>query len=168
MALSAKLKKLLDAKKVKYKVVDHKTVFTAYDLAQTMKEKLENIAKTIVVKADKDHLLVVLPGNRRVDFSKLKKFLKAKKVDIDREGVMQAVFKVKPGAITAFGGLYKDTPVLMDKALTRAKKVVAGAGNFEQALHMTAKEFLKATQAKLGDFSEKAKLKLQVKTKPRR
>lgn len=163
MAISSRLKKLLDAKKVKYKVLDHKTVFTAYDLAQTMKEKLENIAKTIVVKADKDHLLVVLPGNRRVDFSKLKKFLKAKKVDIDREGVMQAVFKVKPGAITAFGALYKDTPVLMDKALTRAKKIVASAGNFEQALHMTAKEFLKATEAKLGDFSEKGKVKLQKK-----
>ena len=74
---------------------------------------------------------------------------------------MRAVFKVKPGAITAFGGLYKDTPVLMDKALTKAKKVVVGAGNFEQALHMTAKEFLKATEAKIGDFSEKAKLKLQ-------
>lgn len=56
-------------------------------------------------------------------------------------------------------------PCLWYRALTRAKKVVAGAGNFEQALHMTAKEFLKATQAKLGDFSEKAKLKLQVKTK---
>ncbi len=165
MALSAKLKKFLDERKIKYKVVEHKTVFTAYDLAQTLKEKLENVAKTIVVKADKDHLLVVLPGNRRVDFSKLKKFLRAKKVDIDREGVMQAVFKVKPGAITAFGALYKNTPVLMDKALTKAKKVVAGAGNLEQALHMTAKEFLKATEAKLGDFSEKAKLKLQVKAK---
>ncbi|MDO8581350.1 MAG: YbaK/EbsC family protein [bacterium] len=165
MALSAKLKKLLDAKKVKYTVRDHKKVFTAYDLAQTMKEKLEHIAKTIVVRSDNSHLLVVLPGNRRVDFSKLKKFLKAKKVDIDREGVMQAVFKVKPGAITAFGGLYKNTPVLVDKALTKVKKVVASAGNFEQALHMTAKEFLKATEAKLGDFSEKAKLKLQVKPK---
>ena len=71
MALSSKLKKFLDAKKVKYNIVDHKTVFTAYDLAQTMKEKLENIAKTIVVKADKVDLLVVLPGYRRVDFSKL-------------------------------------------------------------------------------------------------
>lgn len=165
MALSSKLKKLLAAKKVKYKVVDHKTVFTAYDLAQTLREKLENIAKTIVVKADKNHLLVVLPGNRRVDFSKVKKFLKAKKVDIDREGVMQTVFKVKPGAITAFGSLYKNTPVLMDRALTRAKKIIASAGNFEQALHMTVKDFLKATEAKLGDFSGKAKLKLQVKTK---
>ena len=165
MSISVKLKKYLDAKKVKYNVVDHKTVFTAYDLAQTLKEKLENIAKTIVVKADTQHLLVTLPGDRRVDFSKLKKFLKAKKVEIDKEGVMQTLFKVKPGAITAFGALYKNTPVLMDKALTRAKKIVAGTGHFEHALHMTTKEFLKATEAKLGDFSEKAKIKLQVKRK---
>jgi len=163
MSLSKKLLKHLDGKKVKYKVVPHKTVFTAYDLAQTLKEKLENVAKTLAVKADKDHLIVVLPGDRRLDLSKLQKFLKAKKVSIAKEGVMKTVFKVKPGALTPFGALYKKTPVYVDKALTKAEKVLASAGSFEESLHMTVKDLLKATEGKLGQFSEKSKVKLQKK-----
>ncbi|MBI4262617.1 YbaK/EbsC family protein [Candidatus Uhrbacteria bacterium] len=161
MSISKKLLKHLDTKKVKYTVVPHKTVFTAYDLAQTLRAKLEDIAKTLVVKADKNHLIVVLPGNRRLDFSKLQKLVKAKKVDIAKEDVMQKVFGVKPGALTPFGALYKGAPVLIDTALAKAKKILAGAGTYEESLHMTVKDFLKATEGKLGNFSEKSKIKLQ-------
>ncbi len=163
--LSAKLKKYLDGKKVKYDVMDHKKVFTAYDLAQTLREKLEHIAKTIVVETDRDRVLVVLPGNRRLNIPKLQKLLKSKKVQIAREKVMAQVYKVKPGAITAFGKLHKNAPVYVDKTLVKAKKIVTATGNFEKSLHMTVRDFLKATEATLGTFSEKAKLKLQVKPK---
>lgn len=161
MSLSSKLKKHLETKKVKYTVVPHKTVFTAYDLAQTMGEKLEHVAKTLAVKADKNHLIVILPGHRRLDLSKLQKLVKAKKVEIAKEGVMKSVFGVKPGALTPFGKLYKNAPVFVDKTLTKARKVLAATGSFEESLHMTVKDFLKATEATLGNFSEKSKVKLQ-------
>ena len=171
MAIPKKVLRHLEKKKVRYERVAHKTVYTAYDLAQTLREKLASVAKTLAVKVDNDHVLVILPGDRRLDLSKLKKMLKAKKAELTSERVMAKVFKVKPGEVTPFGTLHKNAPVLIDKALVGAKKVFASAGSFEESLHLSVKELLKATEAKIGRFSEKAKLKLQVnikKTKVRR
>lgn len=154
MAIPQKVIKYLDSAKTAYKPVVHKTVFTAYDAAQTLGAKLNEIAKTLVVKADKTYVLAVLPASHRLDLVKLKKIVKAKKIEISRENIMQKIFKIKPGAITPFGSLYK-TPVFVDKVLLRAKKIIAGAGSYQDSVSMTAKNFLKATGGTAGMFSKK-------------
>ena len=42
---------------IDHKILEHKTVYTAIDTALTMKKKLAEIAKSLLVKADKDYLL---------------------------------------------------------------------------------------------------------------
>lgn len=153
--ISKKLLNYLDKAKVGYKTIKHKTVYTAYDLAQTLKAKLNEVAKTLVVKADKVYVLVVLPASRKLDLGKLKKILKAKKVEIAKENVMKKIFKIKPGAITPFGELHK-VPVYIDKTLLKAKKIIANAGTYEDSVVMTANNFLKAVKgAVVGDFGKK-------------
>jgi len=154
MAIPKKLINYLDNLKIGYKIVRHRTIYTAYDAAQTMRVKLGEIAKTLVIKADKIYLLAVLPASQKLDLGKLKKIVKAKKIEITKEGVMKKIFKIKPGAITPFGEIYK-VPVYIDKAMLRAKKVIAGAGTFEESVVMTAKNFLKATGGTLGVFGKK-------------
>lgn len=154
MTISKNFLAYLDKAKIKYKIVRHKTVYTAHDAAQTMRVKLGEIAKTLVIKADKIYLLAVLPASQRIDLGKLKKIVKAKKIEIAKEGVMKKIFKIKPGAITPFGEIYK-VPVYIDRAMLRAKKVIAGAGTFEESVVMTAKNFLKATKGVIVNFGKK-------------
>ena len=154
MAISKKILKYLDSAKIGYKPIKHKTVYTAYDAAQTLGVKLNEIAKTLVIRADKLYLLAVLSASHRLDLGKLKKIVKVKKLEIAKENTMQKIFKVKPGAVTPFGPLYK-TPVFVDKALLRSKKIIAGAGTHEDSVIMTAKNFLKASGGTVGDFSKK-------------
>ena len=154
MAIPKKLLAHLDKAKIKYKIVRHKTVYTAYDAAQTLGAKLGEIAKTLVIKADKIYLLAVLPASHKLDLGKLKKIIKAKKIEITKEGVMKKIFKIKPGAITPFGQIYK-VPVYIDKGMLRAKQIIAGAGTFEESVVMTAKNFLKATGGITGVFGKK-------------
>jgi Ala-tRNA(Pro) deacylase len=154
MAIPKKLLNYLDKTKIGYKIIRHKTVYTAYDAAQTLKAKLGEIAKTLVIKADKNYLLAVLPASHKLDLGKLKKLIKAKKVEITKEGIMKKIFKVKPGAVTPFGHIYK-VPVYIDKSLLRAKQIIAGAGTFEESVVMTAKNFLKATEGVVGIFGKK-------------
>ncbi len=155
MPLSKKLLKHLEAAKVKYDIVDHRKVYTAYDLAATLKKKLEGIAKSVVIVVDRTHWIAVLPGNRRVDLSKLKKVLKAKKVTMAKESVQQTVMNIRRGGVTPFGTLYNDMPVVMDKTLTKMKKLLVSAGSFEQSLLLSAKALVQATQAKVADFSQR-------------
>ncbi len=155
--IPAKIRNFLIKNKIKHDILKHKTVYTAYDMANTLKKKLNEVAKTIVIRADKGHVLVVLPASHQVDFKALKKILKAKKIDIDKENVMVKIFKVKAGALSAIHGTINKIPVYVDKSLTKAKKIVAQAGSFEESLHLTAKEFIRAVGGQLASFSKKRK-----------
>lgn len=164
MSIPAKIKNYLTKNKLKFEILKHKTVFTAYDLAQTTKTKLQEIGKTLFIKADKDYYLVVLPANRRLNIPKLKKLLKVKKISIARENEMKTKLKIKPGAITPFGSLYK-IGVVLDKSLSRVTKGLFGAGSFTESLRLKIKDYLKMEKPVTGDIGESTDLKLQVKAK---
>lgn len=154
MAIPKKLLSHLDKNKIKYEILKHRTVFTAYDLAQTMKKKLQEIAKTLLVKADKKYYLVVIPAHFKLDFGNLKKMLKAKKVSIAKEKEMQNQFNVKPGAITPFGTIHK-AEVLLDKGLLKTRDAIFSAGSFTESLRMKVKDFLKVENPKTGVIGKK-------------
>ena len=164
MAIPKTTKNYLDKKMVKYEELAHKTVYTAYDLAQTLRQELNQIAKSLLIATDKAYVIAVVPAHMRIDLDKLKKALKAKKVTIPKEQVMIKIFKVKPGAMTAFGGLHQ-VEVWVDKSLLKAKDIILGAGSFTDSVRMKAKDFIKMEQAKLADFSRKAGYQLQIKKK---
>lgn len=148
----------LDKNKIKYGIIKHKTVYTAYDLAQTLVKKMNEIAKTLIVKVDKGYVLVVLPAHLRVDLGKVKKLLKAKSVELAPEKVMEKVFKVKPGAITPFGSLHK-AEVLIDKALLKTKEAIVSAGSFTDSLRLKVKDLQKLEGATLADLAQVVKKK---------
>ncbi len=151
-----KILSYLDKNKVKYDIVKHKTVYTAYDLAQTLAKKMNEIAKTLVVKVDKGYVLVVVPGHLRVDLGKVKKILKAKSAELAPEKVMAKVFKVKPGAITPFGSLHK-VEVLLDKALLKTKEAIVNAGSFTDSLRLKVKDLQKLEGTTLADVGQAVK-----------
>ena len=158
------VQKYLEKIEVAAEAVAHKTVFTAYDLAQTTGMKLETIAKTILIKVEPHYgerrskfVIAVLPASHQLDFAKLKKVMGVKKVSIPKETVMTAVYKVKAGALTAFGPIHKETPVVIDKALMKSKIIVVRSGSFTESLLMKGKDFLKATKGELAVFAKRVK-----------
>lgn len=157
MKIPAKVSNFLKKNKIKHEVLQHRTVYTAYDLAQTLGKKLAEVAKTIAVKVDKGHAIVVVPASHQVDFKLLKKVLGAKSVDIDRENTMVKLFKVKAGTLSAFHGPMMKVPVYVDRAVARAQKVVAQAGSFNESVYVKSKDFLKAVEGKLATFAKKSK-----------
>lgn len=156
MPLPKKVENYLKKANKKFDVIAHKTVFTAYDLAQTLRSDLKKIAKALLVKADNEHKIVIVPASLRLNMEKLKKFLKAKKVSIADEKTMTKLFKVKPGALSAFGKLHKVETVI-DKSLLKVKDVIVQAGSFTDSVRMKVKDFIAIEHARLGNFTEKAK-----------
>ena len=165
-----KLAKYLDKAKAKHNVLEHKTVYTAYDTAVTMGKKLNEVVKTLLVAADKDYYLVLLPADHNLDFKKLVKEIsktvgkKIKAVKIPSEDVMAKLLKVKAGAMSAFGGLHK-LPVVVEKNLLKTKKAVFASGSFNHSVEMAVKDFIKLEKAALGSFGVKKKLVLKKKKK---
>jgi len=164
MTLPAKTKQYLDKKLAKYEAISHKTVYTAYDAAQTLRRELKEIAKSLLIAADRAYIIVVVPAHMRIDLVKLKKSLKAKKVSIPNEKVMVKVFKVQPGAMTAFGGLHQ-VEVWVDKSLLKTKDIILSAGSFTDSVRMKVKDFIELEQAKLASFTKSAGYRLPAPKK---
>lgn len=162
MAIPKKLLNALAKHKVKYHVLPHKTVFTAYDLATTLGEDLKKVAKTLLVRADARYVLVVLPASARLDFSKLAKLLKAKKVSISPEAAIKRM-KVMPGTTPPFGSLL-GVAVVLEQSLAKADDIIVRAGSLTESLRMKAKDLVKMESPILGTFREVAKKKSKAKT----
>lgn len=147
----------LQKNNIPFEAIEHKIVYTAYDLAATLKEKLEGIGKTLLIKADNGFVLVLLPANRRLDLAKLKNALGAKKLSIVSEKEMIAKLKVKAGGLTSFGALHK-AEVFVDSALLKASRVLVAAGSFTDHVRMKARDFVKLENAKTGNVSSAVKM----------
>lgn len=174
MSASKRITAHLGKNKVRFEVVEHRKVFTAYDLAQTLGTKLDDIAKTLLVhvelpelkKKEKKHFVLVVPASYNIDLAKVKKLLKASKVDFTPEKAM-AKLKIKPGALSPFGSL-RGFGVVVDKALLKTKDVLVGAESFTESLRMKAMDLVAIEGTVVGTIGKKNRLKLQKKASPKK
>ena len=172
MAVPKNVLEHLKKNKVKFEIVPHKTVYTAYDLAQTLGEKLENIAKTLLVKVDLPKIekkgpryyIVAVPASYRVDLKAVQKYLKAVKAELADEKEM-AKLGMLPGAGTPFVSMYNDVGLLMDHALARVGKGLVRAESFTDSLRLQIKDLIRSEQALVGKVGSKGKLPKIAKAK---
>lgn len=161
--ISSKLLKYLEAAGIKHEILEHRTVYSALDAAATMKKKLNEVAKSLLVKADQDYYLVLLPADHNLDLEKLKTVLnKAKSksikvIKIPGEKIVEDALKLKVFAVSAFGQLH-NLGVVMDKQLGKMKKAVFAAGSANHSVELAVKDFIKLESPILGSFSIKRKI----------
>lgn len=170
MAASKKILTHLKAGKATFEIVEHKKVYTAYDLARTLGEKLDKIAKTLLVEVElpkvkkgKNYFVVVLPASYRLDLQKLKKELKAKSAALAPERIMKKL-GIEPGELTPFGSLH-NLEVLLDRGLLKAREAILSAGSLTDAVRMKVKDLHKLEKAKLVRAGKKLILKKPAKKK---
>jgi len=200
--LSQKLIKYLEDNQTKFDIVEHKIVYTAYDAAQTMKVKLNEIAKSLLIKLNKPfvngmkpYILIVVGADKNIDLNKLKKVVstwaekknkelrlqkqqpgkkplvdiynKIAKVAIPKEKDLKNKLKIKPGAMAAFGSMYK-LPVFIDTSFLKTKQAVFSGDHVRSSVKMAVKDFHKLEQAMEGNFSIAKKFKKSKTVKPKK
>jgi len=139
MKIPPKVTKFLVKNKIKYEIISHKTVYTAYDKAATLKVKLKIIGKTLVLKTNRGLVMVLIPGSKNLDKNKFKKAGKFKKADFISETVMKNKFKgFKIGAVPPFGALFK-IPAFVDRGLQKEKNILVSSGIYESSIKISPK-----------------------------
>jgi prolyl-tRNA editing enzyme YbaK/EbsC (Cys-tRNA(Pro) deacylase) len=162
--------KYLEDKGINPKILEHKTVYTAYDVANTLKRKLDEIVKSLLVKADNYYYVVCLPANQNLDFKKIQQAIegavgaKVKTIKIPSEKIMIDLLKLRNQGMSAFGGFH-DLPVIAEKKLAKLKKAVFSTGSFNHSVEMGAKQFLNLENAVLASFGINKKVSL-IKKRP--
>lgn len=165
MAVNVKTINFLKKSNLRYGMLDHRTVYTAYDKAATLKLKPSDITKTLVLKFEKEMCLAVLPGNKNLDKQKFKAVLNsalkkkglktAKNIDFVPEKAMKSKFKgIMLGAVPPLGEIW-GMMTLIDKAAVKRPLVIINCGDYEHSLKLKTKDFLKLFPDVItGNFSK--------------
>jgi Ala-tRNA(Pro) deacylase len=167
MSLPKKFESFLKDRKVKYQVVEHKVVYTAYDLAATLHVEPKTIMKSLLIGADRELVLALVPGNMNLDLGKLKKVIAVawkkagtkapKKVDLASEKMITKKLTRKTGALIPFGSYYK-LQTFCDSKLLKENKLLVNTEIFTESLQMTGTNYKKAENPVVGSFSKAKKL----------
>ena len=181
MAILKSLQNLLEKNGVKHEVIEHRTVYTAFDNAETQHIKPQEVVKTLIMKINsKKYVLALISANKNLDKKKLlkevNKWLKieeekaVKTVEFAKEAWMKKNIKGKIGATVPFGSLEKMT-TFIDKSLLKNKDLVINTGDYNRSIKLATKKFIELEDTVKGMFSEakpkKAKIKVKSKVKPK-
>lgn len=158
MTISKKLEKFLKVNEIKYELVEHRTVYTAFDKASTLKIPQKIVGKTLILKTDRNYGIALIPANRNLDKAKFKKLAKAKSADFATEAWTKKNLKgVRVGAVPPFGNLWK-LPTFIDRSLVNQSRIIINSGNWNWSLKINPNIFKKTLLSQIpiivGHFSK--------------
>jgi len=148
-----KVVELLDSAGVHYELSQHRPTFTAQQMAAEEHVSGMYVAKPVVVKADDQYFLCVLPACCKIDFDALKEQLGVENVELADEEELNSLFSdCAMGAEPPFGQLY-GLPTLMDEMLEQDPFIVFQAGTHELAIRMDMEDFIHLAKPRILKFS---------------
>lgn len=148
MAIS-RLTDYLDENDKKYVVVTHSEAFTAQEVAASAHIPGKDMVKTVIVKADGDMKMVVLPSTHDVDFSAIREALDADEVELASEDEFESLFPDSElGAMPPFGNFY-DMDTMVAESLTHDDIIAFNAGNHKEVIKMAYSDFEELVQPEI-------------------
>jgi Ala-tRNA(Pro) deacylase len=143
MEIPKKIIKFLEKENIKYQIIKHKTVYTAFDKSATLKLPEKIIGKTLILKTNGKLAMALIPASKKLDLQKIKKLTKVKKVQLVSEKIIKNKLKgVKIGAVPPFGQLW-NLPVFIDRSLLKEKEIILNSGNYNFSIKISPKELKK-------------------------
>jgi Ala-tRNA(Pro) deacylase len=137
---------------VRYQVLEHVPVYSAQGLAAAEHESGRFVAKPVIVKADGQFLMCVLPASVRIDLEKLGSQIGAKSVSLADEQEFAGLFPdCELGAEPPFGNLF-DLPTVMDRTLERDDHILFQAGTHAKAARLNMDDYRNLVHPRVLDL----------------
>ena len=154
MGIPDRLTGLLEKNRIPFEVLQHREAFTAQELAAIEHVKGKQHAKVVIVKAEGERLMAVIPADYRVDLEQLSRVV-GKPLQLASEDEFAPLFPdCAKGAMPPFGSLY-DLPTYIDRNLTRSEFIVFEAGTHTDAVRMRYAHYERLAKPRVGDFAAK-------------
>lgn len=113
---------------------------------------LEQGAKALLLKAGNDFVLVVVPGDKKVDSKKLKKNLGVKKVRFATPEEVKEKMGVEIGACYPFGNVV-GLRTLVDESLSKNEIISCNPGRHDISIKFKFSDYQKLVKAELVDVT---------------
>lgn len=154
MGIPTRLVEFLSKNQVRHEVMQHPEAFTAQELTAIEHVKGRHHAKVVMVNAEGEKLMAVLPADHRLDLGKIGKIV-GKRAALAAEDEFEALFPdCARGAMPPFGNLY-NVPTYVDTSLTQSEFIVFEAGTHTDAIKMSYSDYERLVRPKVGEFAVK-------------
>lgn len=140
MTLEEKIIDILSTNNIEYEVFDHEPVFTNPDMAEALGVDEGETVKSIVAETkENDMILVVLPGDHRIDWKLTARLAGTKKVTFARPEVVAPAVGCEVGCVPPFGH-NTPLPIYMSPALAHHAHVYFNPGVHDKSFKIRFKD----------------------------
>ncbi|MCD8547168.1 MAG: YbaK/EbsC family protein [Aeromonadaceae bacterium] len=141
----ALLERYLTAAHVPYRLTPHPLAFTAMEIAQRAHVPGDSFAKTVLIRADGQLRMLVMPATRGVDFAALAQALDCQQLTLAREYEFAPLFTdCEPGGEPPLGQLF-GLPVYLDAQLLHYPRISFNAGTLREVMELDCQDYLRLT-----------------------
>ena len=149
MSLYEKIRKMMEEKKVPIECLEHEPVFTNPDMAQALGAKESQTVKSLIVKTKEGKFaVVVLPGDKKVDWKLLASKVNTKKVQFAKPEEVLELVGCEVGCVPPFGHL-TDLPIYMDKDILKQDYLYLNPGVHNKSFKLKAWDLRKLCNPKM-------------------
>ena len=143
----------LTRQRVPFDVLPHRTTFAAQRMAQALDVPGDNVAKTVVVRADERYVLAVLQATHEIDVSKASLALGVRSLTLaDEDEVFDLFSDCEPGAVPPFGSGY-GLETLVDESLTDDEYTVFESNSHDESVSMRYDDYEELERPQIASFS---------------
>jgi Ala-tRNA(Pro) deacylase len=147
-----RLRAFLDEQKVKYVTITHSPAFKAQDIAAAAHIPGKEMAKTVMVKIDKEMAMVVLPASMKVDFVRLLEATGAQEVELAHEREFKGLFPdCALGTMPPFGNLF-GLRTFVAEELTEDEEIAFNAGSPTEVIKLAYGDYERVVQPRVLPF----------------
>ena len=149
MPVENKIVEILKKNKIAYEVVAHEPVYTNPAMAEALGvSEAETVKSLVLVTKEKQMVVLVLPGDKKVEWKKAAAGIGTKKVSFAKpEAVLEQV-GCEVGCVPPFGQL-KPLPIYMDQDLAKREFVYFNPGKHDKSLKIRAWDLKRVCHPKM-------------------
>ena len=153
MNVLEEIKKLLDKHKVQYKCWEHPPVHTSEEAAKVRGTSLESGAKAMVLRSEGKFLQVVIAGDKKMDFKKVKKAIGSDRLTLATPEEVLEITNCKVGSVPPFGNIF-NIPVYLDQSLLRSPVINFNAGQHGTSIAMSITDYQQVVKPTVVDVAQ--------------
>jgi Ala-tRNA(Pro) deacylase len=148
MTLEEKIIQTLKDKGIEYEVFEHEPVYTNPTMAVALGVTEADTVKSLVLTTkEKAMVVLVMPGNKKVDWKAAAKTANTKKVSFAKPEAVSEAVGCEVGCVPPFGHL-TSLPVYMDPELLRKTEVYFNPGVHHKSFKIKSRDLKKLCQEK--------------------
>ena len=149
MTLEEKIVSILKDAKIPYEIFEHEPVYTNPAMAEALRvSEAETVKSLVLMTKEKEMVVLVLPGDKKVDWKKAAAGIGTKKVSFAKPEEVLDKVGCEVGCVPPFGQM-TDLPIYMDPELSKKDFVYFNPGVHDKSFKIKAWDLKKVAHPKM-------------------